>query len=337
MALSKLKKIEQMVKIEEPNKYDLNTFKTNFNVNSNSGCMVLSVKNLKIGYDKPICEVSFQMCRGDKIGIIGANGMGKSTLLKTLVGKVPKVSGSFEYGYNVKKEYFDQKIYFEDMSKTVLEEFSDNFKDFTITNTRNALASFMFSGEDVEKKIEVLSGGEKIRLELCKIMYKKPNLLILDEPTNHMDIVGKESLEHLLKNYDGSLLFVSHDRYFVNKIATSLIIFEESGVNFFRGTYDEYVNSKINSEVKNVDSPRIKKEKNMDNKEKYNARKKISKIENEINKKEEKKKELEEFMQSDEVCSDYVKLAKLQEEVQILSSSIDNLIKEWESLSIKLD
>ncbi len=333
MALSKLKKIEQMVKIEEPNKYDLKSFKTNFNVEYNSGDLVLSVKNLQIGYDIPLCEVSFEIRRGEKIGIIGANGMGKSTLLKTLDGIIPSISGKFEYGYNVKKEYFDQKISFEDVSKTVLEEFSDDFKDFTITQTRNALATFMFSGEDVEKKINILSGGEKIRLMLCKIMYKKPNLLILDEPTNHMDIIGKESLEHLLKNYDGSLLFVSHDRYFVNKIATSLIIFEESGAKFFRGTYDEYINSKANTEEKNIEKSSIKKEKNIDNKEKYNTRKRISKIENEINKKEEKKKELETIMQSDEVCSDYVKLAKLQEEIQVLNDSIDTLMEEWENLN----
>lgn len=337
MALSKLKKIEQMVKIEEPNKYDLKSFKTNFNVESSSGSKVLSVKNLKIGYDKPLCEVSFDLFRNDKIGIIGANGMGKSTLLKTLIGKIPCISGEFEYGYNVKKEYFDQKISFKDENKSVYEEFSDVFPDLTITETRNALATFMFSGEDVEKKINMLSGGEKIRLALCKIMYKKPNLLLLDEPTNHMDIIGKESLEHLLKNYDGSLIFVSHDRYFVNKIATSLIIFEESGVRFFRGTYDEYINTKVSDEEKSISKVSIKKEKNLDNKERYNTRKRINKIENEINKKEEMKNKLEELMQSDEVCSDYVKLAKLQEEVQILSDSIDELMEEWESLSIKLN
>lgn len=336
MALSKLKKIEQMVIIEEPNKYDLKSFKTNFNVDSNSGSKVLSVRNLKVGYDKVLCDISFDLYRNDKIGIIGANGMGKSTLLKTLVGKIPSLGGEFEYGYNVRKEYFDQQISFEDGDITVLDEFSNKFPDFTITEVRSALACFLFSGEDVNKEINVLSGGEKIRLQLCEMLYRKPNLLFLDEPTNHMDIIGKESLEHLLKNYEGTLIFVSHDRYFVNKIANSLIIFTENGARFFRGTYDEYINTKSFDEEKCKNTP-LKKEKNLDNKEKYNARKKVSKIENEISKKEERKKELEDIMQSDEICSDYVKLASMQEEVQVLEDSINTLMEEWEKLSSKLD
>ena len=250
MALSKLKKIEQMKLVDEPNKYDLNTFSTNFKMNEESGKLVLTVENLKIGYDKPIAEISFSLYRGQKLGIIGANGKGKSTLLKTLIGNLPKISGKYEYGYHVDKEYFDQQMEFEDANRTVLEEFENEFSKLTNTQVRGALASFMFYGEDVDKQISSLSGGEKVRLQLCKILKKGPNFLLLDEPTNHMDIIGKESLENLLKAYEGTVIVVSHDRYFINKIADRLLIFKENGVEYFDGTYAEYIEKNESEEEK---------------------------------------------------------------------------------------
>ncbi|MDO4282965.1 MAG: ABC-F type ribosomal protection protein [Clostridia bacterium] len=335
MALSKLKKIEQMVKVEEPNQYDLRTFHTNFSIEVNSGNKVLTVRDLEIGYDKVLSKVSFELYKGQKLGIIGANGMGKTTLLRTLMGMIPKLSGTFEYGYHVKKEYFDQQLHFEDKNRTVLEEFSKEFPNLTITETRNALGAFMFSGEDVLKKIAVLSGGERSRLQLCKIFKKKPNLLILDEPTNHMDIIGKESLEYLLKNYEGSLLFVSHDRYFVNKIADSLLVFENGKVKYFNLTYNEYLAMKENSEEIEEENKneKIQNSKTLENKEKYKIRKRIGKLETEISKREEKIKLLEFEMQKEEVCTDYVKLGELQKEIQNLNDELDILLNEWEELS----
>ena len=338
MALSKLKKIEQMVKIEQPNRYDMKTFNTNFNVDSVSGNKVLSVKNLEIGYNNPLYKISFALYRGDKLGIIGANGKGKSTLLKTLMGLIPKISGDFEYGYNVNKEYFDQQITFEDKDKTVIEEFSKEFPELSITDTRSALASFMFYEEDIFKTIDKLSGGERSRLCLCKIFKKKPNLLFLDEPTNHMDIVGKESLEYILKNYTGTLVCVSHDRYFLNKIATCLLIFERDTVTYFNGTYDEYLKTKIDE---NVEDNCIKKDdkttkSNLENKEKYILRKRIAKLENEIEKKENKIKEIEYRMQSEDICTDYVELSKLQKQVQSIENELENLMLEWENLNNKV-
>ena len=250
MALSKLKKIEQTKLVDEPNKYDLKTFSTNFKMNEESGKLVLTVENLKIGYDKPIAEISFSLYRGQKLGIIGANGKGKSTLLKTLIGNLPKISGKYEYGYHVDKEYFDQQMEFEDANRTVLEEFENEFPKLTNTQVRGALASFMFYGEDVDKQISSLSGGEKVRLQLCKILKKGPNFLLLDEPTNHMDIIGKESLENLLKAYEGTVIVVSHDRYFINKIADCLLIFKENGVEYFDGTYAEYIEKNESEEEK---------------------------------------------------------------------------------------
>ena len=232
--MSKLKQIERMVKIEAPNKYDLTTFKTNFIIEKQSGKDVLFAKDLEIGYDKTLQKISLNVYRGQKIGIIGENGIGKSTLLKTLVGIIPKISGEFEFGHNVQIGYFDQQMALLDSEKTVLEDFSEEFPNLTTTELRNSLAAFMFYGEDVFKKINMLSGGEKVRLQLCKILKKGPNLLILDEPTNHMDIIGKESLELLLKEYTGTIIFVSHDRFFVNKIADTLLIFTKHQVKQFK-------------------------------------------------------------------------------------------------------
>ena len=169
MALSKLKKIEQMVIIEEPNKYNLKTFHANFNIEVESGKMVLTAKNLEIGYDKPIQNVTFELYKGQKLGIIGENGIGKSTLLKTLNGNIQKLGGKFEYGYHVVKGYFDQQMEFLNTENTVFDEISNTFPNLTTTQIRNILGSFLFSGDDAFKKIKVLSGGEKGRLQLCKI------------------------------------------------------------------------------------------------------------------------------------------------------------------------
>ena len=335
MALSKLKKIEQMTIVEEPNKYDLKTFHTNFKLEKESGKLVLKVKSLTIGYDKPLATLSFELYKGQKLAIIGANGKGKSTLLKTLVNQVNKINGEFEFGYQVDKQYFDQQMVFQDENKTVIEEFSDEFPDLTITQTRSALAAFMFFQEDIEKQIKQLSGGEKVRLALCKIFKKCPNLLILDEPTNHMDIVGKESLENILLAYEGTILVVSHDRYFVNKIADSLLIFEEDNVEYFNGSYGEYLDAKI--DYFQMEKKYIKEKKDnshyLENKEKNRIKNKINKLENEIAKREEKIKEIQEQMMQEEICTSYVKLSELQEKVYKIEQEIEDRMSEWEQLN----
>ena len=190
MAQAKLKQIERMTKLEEPNKYDLKTFKTNFELNKESGNNVLAVEKLKLGYDKEIKEVSFKLYKGRKLGIIGSNGTGKSTLLKTIVGEINSLGGNIDFGHNVEIGYFDQQMALLNSEKTIFDEFYDEFPHLTVTEVRNSLAAFMFYGEEVFKTISMLSGGEKVRLTLSKILKKGPNLLILDEPTNHMDIVG---------------------------------------------------------------------------------------------------------------------------------------------------
>lgn len=341
MALSKLKKIEQMKIVEEPNKYDLKSFSANFKLKEESGKLVLKVSDLQIGYDKPIAKISFELYRGQKLGIIGANGKGKSTLLKTLMGYTNSISGDFEYGYHVDKEYFDQQMGFEDDNKTVLEEFEGDFPNLTITQTRASLASFLFFSEDIDRQIKLLSGGEKVRLQLCKILKKGPNLLILDEPTNHMDIVGKETLENLLKAYTGTLIVVSHDRYFINKIADSLLIFENDEVKFFDGTYQEYMQIRKGNEKEDEKNVNIKEKKTnnqyLENKERNRVQGKIKRLEKEIEEREVKVERLHEEMSSEEICTSYVKLAELQSQVDELEKEIEEKMDLWQELSSSLE
>ena len=341
MALSKLKKIEQMKIVEEPNKYDLKSFSANFKLKEESGKLVLKVSDLQIGYDKPIAKISFEIYRGQKLGIIGANGKGKSTFLKTLMGYTNSISGDFEYGYHVDKEYFDQQMGFEDDNKTVLEEFEGDFPNLTITQTRASLASFLFFSEDINRQIKLLSGGEKVRLQLCKILKKGPNLLLLDEPTNHMDIVGKETLENLLKAYTGTLIVVSHDRYFINKIADSLLIFENDEVKFFDGTYQEYMQIRKDNEKDDEKNVTIKEKKTnnqyLENKERNRVQGKIKRLEKEIEEREAKVERLHEEMSSEEICTSYVKLAELQSQVDELEKEIEEKMDLWQELSSSLE
>ena len=360
MALSKLKKIEQMQIIEEPNKYDLKTFHMNFNIKMESGKSVLAVKDLEIGYGKPIQKVSFNLYKGQKLAIIGENGIGKSTLLKTLNGNIPKIDGSFEYGYHVDRQYFDQQIEFKNPENTVFDDFYETFPELTTTQIRTILGTFLFSGEDVFKKIKVLSGGERARLQLCKIFKKGPNLLLLDEPTNHMDIIGKESLENILKEYKGTLIFVSHDRYFVNKIADSLLVFKPGNVTFFDGTYAEYEEKyreyeddvSYMQESNNLANPKqLKDEKYRHeklenakinnqyfiNKEIKRAKAKIEKLEQEINKLEAEIVNLKQEMSKEEYSTDYLKLKDLQEEIDKINATIEEKMTEWDELNSKVE
>lgn len=360
MALSKLKKIEQMQIIEEPNKYDLKTFHLNFNIKMESGKSVLDVKDLEIGYDKPIQKVSFNLYKGQKLAIIGENGIGKSTLLKTLNGNIPKIDGSFEYGYHVDRQYFDQQIEFKNPENTVFDDFYETFPELTTTQIRTILGTFLFSGEDVFKKIKVLSGGERARLQLCKIFKKGPNLLLLDEPTNHMDIIGKESLENILKEYKGTLIFVSHDRYFVNKIADSLLVFKPGNVIFFDGTYEEYEEKyreyeddvSYMQEGNNLSNQKPLKDEKYSheklenaksnnqyfiNKEIKKAKAKIEKLEQEINKLEAEIANLKQEMSKEEYSTDYLKLKDLQEEIDKINATIEEKMTEWDELNEMVD
>lgn len=342
MALSKLKKIEQMTIIEEPNKYDLRTFHTDFNIPIESGDLVLSVSKLQIGYNNiPLANVTFNLYKGQKLAIIGENGKGKSTLLKTLMGYIPKISGEYEFGYHVKKEYFDQQMDSLDPNATIYDDFSKDFPDLTTTKIRQLLGTFLFSGDDVFKDIKVLSGGEKVRLQLCKILKKEANVLLLDEPTNHMDIVGKESLENILKEYKGTLIFVSHDRYFVNKIADSILAFEQEGVVYFNGNYEEYIKYKENNKQEDIVDNKVSNDKKKStnnqyllNKERTKRKNKINKLELQIEQKENEIKLLNEEMQKEDICTNYIKLEELQSKINSIEKEIEAKMLEWEELNL---
>lgn len=332
MAMSKLRKIEQMTIIDKPDHADTRNWKFLLKVDDYSSNNVLSVKDLVIGYQKiPLAKVSFNLYKGQKLAIIGENGKGKSTLIKTLMGIIPKISGKFTYGYNVNKEYFDQQMEFLNDENTVFDEYLQAFPTEDPQQVRNILGTFMFSGEDVFKKIKVLSGGEKVRLQLCKILRKSPNLLILDEPTNHLDIFSKEKLETLLTEYNGTVLFVSHDRYFINKVADSLLVFENDEVVYFDGKYDEYVNKSKNVVVTS-EKTKDKKISKKESKPKTTFAI-MKKLEREIDKKENKRKELETKLFDKEIYTNITKVNEINDMIENLTKEIENLYDEWENIS----
>ena len=332
MAMSKLRKIEQMTIIDKPEHADTRNWKFLLKVDDYSSNNVLSVKDLVIGYKNiPLSKVSFNLYKGQKLAIIGENGKGKSTLIKTLMGIIPKISGKFTYGYNVNKEYFDQQMEFLNDENTVFDEYLHSFPTEDPQQIRNILGTFMFSGEDVFKKIKVLSGGEKVRLQLCKILRKSPNLLILDEPTNHLDIFSKEKLETLLTEYNGTVLFVSHDRYFINKVADSLLVFENDEVVYFDGKYYEYVNQK-KSIVITSEKAKDKKISKKESKPKTTFAI-MKKLERDIDKKENKRKELETKLFDKEIYTNITKVNEINDMIEKLTKEIENLYDEWENIS----
>ena len=343
MALSKLKQVERMVKVEEPNKYDTKTFKTGFKLEKESGTNVVTIERLEIGYsDKIIEDITLKIYKGQKLAIIGSNGTGKSTLLKTIVGKIKQIGGEIEFGHNVKIGYFDQQIAQLNSDKTVFDEFKDEFPQLTVTEARNNLASFMFVGEDVFKQVNMLSGGEKVRLQLCKILKSGPNLLILDEPTNHMDIIGKETLENLLKEYEGTLIFVSHDRYFVNKIADSILVIENGKSKFYNCNYEEYLRKRnLEEELHPIKLEKIEVAKKQLNhsplKEKSKLEKRTAKVEDLISQKEKIIKDLQNELTKEEIYTDYIKVKEIQDNINIINFEIESYMQEWEELQQKLN
>ena len=330
MALSKLRKIEQMQLVDKPQNYDIKTFNTDLKIDKESSKIVLTVRDLEFGYNgDSLGKTSFEVYRGQKLAIIGENGKGKSTLIKTLMGVIPKISGKFNYGYNVNKEYFDQQIEFLNEENTIYDEYSMAFPNEEPLQIRKTLGAFLFVGEDVFKKIKTLSGGEKVRLALCKIMKKSPNMLLLDEPTNHLDIIGKENLEDLLVSYEGSLVFVSHDRYFINKVADSLLVFEKDKVVYFRGTYKEYLESRV-EEVSTKTVDKVKKDKPIKEK---SLGSRIRSVEKEIDILEKKIKSLNDEIIDEQVKCNYIRIGHLQKEVEVLEKELEDKMIEWEELS----
>lgn len=338
MAMSRLHQLEKIDILERPNKIEAITFKTNMDNIVMPSRDIFILDNLGVGYDRVLYKLNLYIRRGDKLGVIGPNGLGKSTILKTLVGLIPSLGGSFTVGHNVSIGYFDQNLAMLDEKHTVLEEFMAKFPKVSEYEARCSLGSFLFKGDDVLKKIEVLSGGERVRLQLCKILYTKPNVLILDEPTNHLDIVGREYLESILNEYQGTVLFVSHDRYFISKVATSLLVLSKDNYHLFKGNYKEYLESLKgqnidNNTSKNIDDNSKNKSDVLNEPKKkvntYNLGKEINKLEREIKKLEERIKSLEESLYLEEVYSDYDKLNQVNNAIKEDKERLEELNTKW--------
>lgn len=348
MTRSKLKVIEHMDKIEKPAQYDTKTFHAHFQPLTATGNDVLYVQDLQIGYEAPLSTVTIDIKKGDKIGILGGNGLGKSSFLKTIVEQIPALGGSFRYGANVEVGYFDQQMAQYQSKKTVLDDFWDAFPELMQTEVRNMLGAFLFTGDDVYKTVDMLSGGEKVRLALCKIFKRRPNVLILDEPTNHMDIVGKETLESMLKEYDGTVIFVSHDRYFIKQVSNRLLFFTNGLTMEYPFGYEQFMEDQKKKQKeeeerqrqsaaskKNKQSEGEKKAKGSYNPGKEQAKldRKIKKTEERLEKKEAQIKKMKEELLNPEYPSDYVKLGELQEKIDALEMEVLEDMEEWEKLS----
>lgn len=342
MAQSKLKQIEHMIPIEAPESYDMRTFHADFEPDDLGVKDMLLIKDLAVGYDKVLSKINLDVHLGDRIGIIGGNGLGKSTFIRTLVGNVKSLGGEFKFAQRATLGYFDQQMAQYSSSDTVLDDFLAEFPYLTEHEARSALGAFVFSGEDVFKTVDMLSGGEKVRLALCKIFKKKPNFLILDEPTNHMDIVGKETLEEMLSNFAGTVLFVSHDRYFIKKAATSVLEFKEGETKLYPFGYEQYLEKQavLNNDISKSKPETVVKEKKTYTtplKERSKAERAVKKAEEKIAVLEDSINRINQELLMEENISDYVKLSALQNELQTLETELEAVMEEWEAASEKLN
>ena len=353
MVQSKLKQIEHMKKADLPNRYDLKAFHSSFQPENIISKTALKTYELKIGYDRILADISLELPRGKKLGIIGKNGIGKSTFIKTLVGKIPSLGGRFEFASGTKIGYFDQHMAQFRSEKTVLDEFHDEFPSLSETEVRSSLGAFLFSGEAVFKTVSSLSGGEKVRLALCRILKRKPNLLLLDEPTNHMDIIGKETLENMLQAFSGTIIFVSHDRYFINKIADNLLVFDDSGATFYPFGFSEFEEQRAIKKEPETEKE-YKRDKNDHNdsqrdkkperktfttplKEKTKKEKKAAKLEEKIQIYEKEISDTEKELEKPEIFSDYSKITEIQARLDELKTLRDDAFSEWATISEELE
>ena len=340
MAQAKLKQIERIGEVGTPSNFDTATFRSNFQPERETVEKAVVIDKLVFGYDKPLGEVDTIVKRGQKVGIIGQNGTGKSTLVKTIVHKLKPLGGSTTFGLHAQVGYFDQTSTQSFSTLSVLEDFQNEFPMLSNTEARSALGAFMLTGDDVFKRICDLSGGEKVRLALCKILRKKPNILILDEPTNHMDIIGKETLERLLSKYTGTVITVSHDRYFINRVCSRLIVFNDGKIELFDGKYSEYESRKTASESGDNQgkSVEVKKKEKPVSQSKEEARRahRMSFLEEKMNVINEQISSLQDVMHNDEsVYTDYVKIAEIESQIAALKEKLAPIEEEWLELSEK--
>ncbi|MED5073699.1 ABC-F type ribosomal protection protein [Anoxybacillus geothermalis] len=346
-AQSRRKQLEKMERLERP-AGDEKSASFSFAIERPSGHEVLTAEQLTAGYREGapvIRQISFRITRGESVALVGPNGIGKSTLLKTIAGKLPVQSGKLRYGANVKIGYYDQNQAELSTNKRVLDELWDAYPDKTEKEIRTVLGNFLFSGDDVLKPVSALSGGEKARLALAKLMLQKANVLLLDEPTNHLDLDSKEMLEQALVDYPGTILFVSHDRYFINRIATKLFELSGDGLVEYLGDYDYYVAKKEEMrELARLDShppaspdsgETAKSTYEQEKEEKRRQRqrqRRLEEIEAEIAALEAQIAETEQQLCDPSVYGDYETVQQLTQENEKRKQQLETLLAEWEQL-----
>ncbi|MEK0289384.1 ABC-F family ATP-binding cassette domain-containing protein [Caldifermentibacillus hisashii] len=349
-AQSRRKALERMQMIDKPHRDDKSA-NFSFQIERQSGNEVLNVVDLAIGYgaNQISKNIHFRIQRGDSIALLGPNGVGKSTLLKTIVGQLQALSGNIHFGANVTIAYYDQEQANLTSNKRVLNELWDEYPTKTEKEIRTILGNFLFSGDDVLKTVSTLSGGEKARLSLAKLMMLNANFLILDEPTNHLDLDSKEILENALVDFPGTILFVSHDRYFINRIATKVFELSTNGVTEYLGDYDYYIEKK--EEMMEIQKLSEESEHNqtqepasdLDAKTRYEQEKELKKVERQKKRRIEEIETLIESLEMEiaekeqqflhpEIYSDHTKVAELNKEIEKAKAKIETLLEEWSEL-----
>jgi len=344
-AQSRRKQLEKMERMEKPTGEEKSA-SFSFEIERQSGNEVLSAEDVAVGYgEEPIIRnIHFRITRGDSIALVGPNGIGKSTLLKAIVGTLSPQNGKFRYGSNVQIGYYDQNQAHLSSNKRVLDELWDEYPLKSEKEIRTVLGNFLFSGDDVLKPVSALSGGEKARLALAKLMMQKANFLILDEPTNHLDLDSKEVLENALIDYPGTILFVSHDRYFINRIATKVYELTKDGLTEYLGDYDYYIAKKAEmlelerlaleekqSQKSSIDKQTHEQEKEAKKLERQRKRR-IEEIETEIAQLEEAIANIEQQLCEPSVYEDFQKAQQLTKENEEMKEKLETLLAEWEAL-----
>ncbi|TFJ91528.1 ABC-F family ATP-binding cassette domain-containing protein [Lentibacillus salicampi] len=344
-AQSRRKQLAKMDKLDKP-KGDEKSASFSFGINRSSGNDVLKVDQLAFQYEnEPVfANVTIHVNRGERIALVGPNGVGKTTLLKAILGQLTPKSGSIKIGTNVQIGYYDQEQQMLSTAKTVLDELWDAYPNIDEKDIRTVLGNFLFSGDDVLKTVHSLSGGEKARLSLSKLMMQNANLLVLDEPTNHLDIDSKEVLEAAMSDFPGTIIFVSHDRYFINKIADKVVEMQRDGATVYLGDYDYYIEKKqeeveieklLQKEetVQSEDRGRAKfREDKLEQRERRKKERRIRELEETIEQHEAELAALEQKMTEPEVYEDHEKSLELTKQTSELKQEIEQLMEEWTSL-----
>ncbi|MFV4929433.1 ABC-F family ATP-binding cassette domain-containing protein [Lactobacillus delbrueckii subsp. indicus] len=350
-AQSRRKALEKMELVDPPK--HKSKVRIKFDSARPSGKEVLILKDLAVGYpDKTMLkDISFQINKGDRVAIIGQNGIGKSTLLKTVMKQLPVKSGAIKYGASLDIGYYDQELQGLDYSKTVIDTIWDRHKDMNEKDIRSILASFLFTAKDIDKQVSQLSGGQRARLTLTVLSMEHNNFLLMDEPTNHLDLDAKEVLEKALADYDGTLLFVSHDRYFINELANKIVVAKDGQAKIYEGNYTYYLNEKAKEEaaaqetaaqeapvVKSVSESKFSyQEQKKRDSEKRKLERQVAQAEKDLEELEAKEQEIQEAMADPAIAADFSKLGPLQEDLTAVQEKISQVSQAWEDASLALE